>query len=479
MTEMTNAHHEDDGQLYRSIVEKQTLYIDRFLPGGILTYVNAALAKFAGVKAEELLGLSFYPFIHEEDRPRLIQAIESLTAENPIAIVESRVVLSGRVHWLRWEECALLDGGEIVGYQAVGQDITAQKEAEQKLQESERRYRAVVEDQGELISRYLPDKRYTFVNAAFCRFFNKRYEDMIGTIWLPHVHPDDLRRVEEQLGRITPEHSIVVVEYRVISGDGTVRWMQFVNRGFFDTDSRLVEMQAVGRDITELKRTQVSLREYSRRLIHLEEELRKKLSSELHDDIGQQLTALDFNLAYLDKHVAKENIGKGAKLRSALDDSRLLTKEIQRTMRNLMIDLRPVQLDDLGLGGAINTYANQFGKRTGIVTRAQIDSPLPRLSPKAEVALFRIAQEALTNTAKYSQASGVRVLLERDGYLLRLSVIDNGIGFDLQEASRHPQGTGWGQTIMRERAEMAGGRLILASRPGAGTSVVVEVRVAE
>jgi two-component system, NarL family, sensor histidine kinase UhpB len=479
MPETTKVPLESDGQFYRSIVENQTLYIDRFLPGGILTYVNAALAHFAGVTAEELLGKSFYPFLHEEDRPGVIQTIESLTPENPIAVVESRVVLSGRVYWLQWEERALLDGGTIVGYQAVGQDITAQKEAELKLLESERRYRAVVEDQGEHITRYRPDKSYTFVNDSFCRFFNKRYDEVIGTKWQPQVHPDDLCMVEERLSQITPERPIAVVENRVVSGDGTVRWMQVVNRGFFDTEGRLVETQAVGRDITELKKTQVTLREYSRRLINLEEELRKDLSRELHDDIGQQLTALDFNLAYLDKHVAKDSIGNGAKLRSALDDSRLLTKEIQRTMRNLMVELRPVQLDDLGLGGAINTYANQFGKRNGIATRAQIDSPLPRLSTKAEVALFRIAQEALTNAAKYAQASGVRVLLERDGDLIRLSVIDNGIGFEPQEANRHPQGTGWGHTIMRERAAMAGGRLILVSKPGAGTSVVVEVRVAE
>jgi PAS domain S-box-containing protein len=472
-----NEPFESDGQFYRSIVENQTLYIDRFLPGGILTYVNTALAQFVGVKPEALLGRSFYPFIHEEDRPRLIHTIESLTAENPIAIVESRVVLSGVVYWLQWEECALIEAGKIVGYQAVGLDITAQKEAEQRLLESERRYRAVVEDQGELIARYLPDRRYTFVNGAFCRFFHKNYEELIGMKWQPQVHPDDLRMLEEKLNLITPERTSVVAENRVISGDGTVRWMQFVNRGFFDSEGRLVETQAVGRDITELKRTLVTLRECSRRLISLEEELRKKLSRELHDDIGQQLTALDFTLAYLDKHVAKTATGKGAKLRSALDDSRLLTKEIQRTMRNLMIDLRPVQLDEFGLGGAISTYANQFGKRTGIAARVQIDAPLPRLSTKAEDALFRIAQEALTNAAKYAQASSVRILLEREGDLLRLSVIDNGIGFELQGASRHPQGTGWGQTIMRERAEMAGGRLVLASQPGEGTSVVVEVQV--
>lgn len=120
---------------YRNIVEGQTELVDRYLPGGILTYVNPALVKFAGVGEEELLGKSFYPFIHEDDRDEAVRRIESITRDNPVVELESKIELpDGRVRWNRWTHTGFFDAdGDLIEYQSVGKDITERKLSEQKL----------------------------------------------------------------------------------------------------------------------------------------------------------------------------------------------------------------------------------------------------------------------------------------------------------------------------------------------------------
>jgi PAS domain S-box-containing protein len=121
-------------QRYRDIVENQTEYVDRYLPGGILTFVNNALASTTGLKPEQLLGQSFYSFLHEDDREEIVATIESLSAENPIAVVENKVVLPDCIHWLQWKHCALLDTeGKVVEYQATGRDVTERKQMQDDL----------------------------------------------------------------------------------------------------------------------------------------------------------------------------------------------------------------------------------------------------------------------------------------------------------------------------------------------------------
>jgi signal transduction histidine kinase len=144
-------------------------------------------------------------------------------------------------------------------------------------------------------------------------------------------------------------------------------------------------------------------------------------------------------------------------------------------VRTMMVDLRPAQLDEIGLAPALRSYADLYARRSALSVSVQIPPEFPRLPATTEIALFRIAQEALTNVAKYAAAKQVTISLDREGTRVRLSVVDDGRGFLPRETTLQPTGSGWGLTIMRERTELLGGRFLLDTKPGTGTSIVVEV----
>lgn len=129
----------------------------------------------------------------------------------------------------------------------------ARKQAEFELIQSEKRYQSLIETQTDLVSRFSREGNFAFVNEVFCSFFNKTRDELIGKKWSPLPVAEDLKHIEQKLSMISPSNPTVVIENRVLSGKGEMRWVQFVNQGFFDSSGRLLEIQSVGRDITELK----------------------------------------------------------------------------------------------------------------------------------------------------------------------------------------------------------------------------------
>ncbi|MCM0084191.1 PAS domain S-box protein [Geomonas sp. Red32] len=351
------------------------------------------------------------------------------------------------------------------------EEIGRRRAVAEALQASEERYRKVVEDQTEVISRYLPDGTYTFVNETFCRFFGKSREELEGHPWMPDAYPEDLPMVLERLSALSPGNPVVTVENRVYAGSGEVRWMQFVNRGIFDGEGRLVETQGVGRDITDRKRMESSLRNLSRRLVEIDEDTRKKLAAEIHDEMGRDLTTLGLHWALMKEMLPEDS---RRMLGSRLDDATLLLKNLTRTLRTMMVNLRPPVLDDYGLKVALTWYAEFFSEKSGVPISVLCADPFPRLTQECETALFRIAQEALTNAAKHAEAGMVTVTLGCEKGMLTLSVVDDGKGFSLAAPPKR-EGGGWGTTIMRERAMTIGGRFRMEAFPGEGCSVTVEL----
>jgi two-component system, cell cycle sensor histidine kinase and response regulator CckA len=162
----------------------------------------------------------------------------------------------GTTLWLDVQVTPIVEAGRIVGTQSLIRDATDLKLTEAALFQSEERYRAAVEDQTEIICRFRPDGTVVFVNDVFCRFFGRTREELMQTAWFPLVHPDDLARVHAELATLSATNPVVVIEKRMYSGTGELHWKQFTNRGFYDAQGNLLEIQCVGRDITARKRAE-------------------------------------------------------------------------------------------------------------------------------------------------------------------------------------------------------------------------------
>jgi two-component system sensor histidine kinase UhpB len=159
-----------------------------------------------------------------------------------------------------------------------------------------------------------------------------------------------------------------------------------------------------------------------------------------------------------------------------LNDSLGLVEQTTEQVRDVLAELRPPILDDYGLVETLDWYAKRVEVRMGLTIGVESQPFTPRLAPPIENALFRIAQEALTNVAKYAQATQVTLSIGVEGQAVRLVVEDDGVGFEPNHTNGAAQRQGWGLQIMRERAEMVGGHCWIESHPGQGTRVIVEVR---
>ncbi len=248
------------------------------------------------------------------------------------------------------------------------------------------------------------------------------------------------------------------------------RWFKVVATGF--TVDGLFRVVVNHEDITATKLAEDALRRYSGRLVESDEELRKKLAAVLHDEIGPELTDLGINLALIRQSLSPEEL---LKLGDRFEDSGVLIENITRTVRGVMAELRPPVLDDYGLPAALRWQADLIIKRTGFPVEVHVDDPFPRLTPDRETALFRISQEALTNSVKYAEARQRRLSLSCRQGIVRLIISDDGRGFTPKAVSFSRKKSTMGLTIMRERAEAFGGRFRMKSVPGEGVTITVEL----
>jgi PAS domain S-box-containing protein len=262
-------------------------------------------------------------------------------------------------------------------------------------------------------------------------------------------------------------------EVEVLAKDGRRVPVEVSSRAIYE-NGMIVGVQGTARDITERKQAQDTLRMFSRQLIDAQEDERRRIARDLHDQIGQALTAVKMNLYTVQRvcnapeaaHCLKDNI-------DAVD-------EALRLVRDLSVDLRPPLLDDLGLATALCWYVDRYEKRVGVATEVVLDLPneSERFSRDLETACFRIAQEALTNVARHARATHVLLQLTRTATGLEMIVRDDGVGFDpaaLRKRARRVATLGL--VGMQERAHSAGGVLDIHSKLSKGTEVRFRVPV--
>jgi signal transduction histidine kinase len=240
-----------------------------------------------------------------------------------------------------------------------------------------------------------------------------------------------------------------------------IAWLATIYAGRLEARIRLQHLRE-GEYVRDLRRL-------STKLVTAQEEERRVIARELHDEIWQGLTAIKVELT-----IAQRAIEQGASAH-ALDDARSIAEHALHTVRDLSHLLHPALLDDLGLAAAVDWYVNGFAKRHGIVVELVQDRMSGRLRPDVEVAAYRIIQEALTNVARHARASSARVCLRRLAGALIVTVDDDGVGFDAQPPREEGMAPGLGLIGIRERASQLGGTLRLERAAEKGTRLTVEL----
>ena len=344
-----------------------------------------------------------------------------------------------------------------------------------RLRDSEERYRAIVEDQTELICRFLSDGTLTFVNDIYCRYFGRSREDLIGQSFFTLILDEDKPDVLEKIDSLSYEHPVVTCEYRVTIPDGSLCWQQWTNRAICDIHNTIVECQAVGRDITirkkaeqELKNSREQLRNLSAHLQSVREKERMVIAREIHDELGQELTALKMDLVWLKNRLPGDQVAFHDKMKSMVE----LVDRTGETVQRISAELRPGLLDDLGLAAAIEWQTEEFQRRTGILCEVSLDPDDFIANQEISTAIFRIFQETLTNIVRHASASRVDVTLHDKDNEITLKVSDNGRGIT-EEQVFHPQSLGI--LGIRERVDLFSGTVSIIGSPNKGTTITVRI----
>jgi len=351
--------------------------------------------------------------------------------------------------------------------------------AEAARRESEEKYRNLVESTGDLIFIVNEKGSYTYVNPQFERATGYSVRDLIGQPFTFLVAPEyidgTIRRFKKGIrGKETPPY-----EADLVHRNGERIPVEFLVTTQYDAAGRAVGRFGIGRDIAERRRVESTLKEQSRqlrvlsaRLSEAEESERKRIARELHDQVGQNLTVVGINLSILKSKLPTEGSDM---LHARIEDSMVLVEEITEFTRRLMGDLRPPDMDLLGLVASIGWYGERFSMRTGVDVFVEGEEIHPRPTPDIENNVFRIVQEVLTNIGKHAGASRVKIRIHVSSGMLRVAIADDGVGFDPSRARKMEERGGWGLMTMVERAEAINGRFSLESEIGKGTRVTVEV----
>ncbi len=360
-------------------------------------------------------------------------------------------------------------------------DISARKAAEEALQQSEAKYRELVENANSIIIRFDTEGRITFFNEYAQRFFGWSEEEIIGKKLLDTILPSTDSKGRDMASKLhnffeSPDkYEANEIENRC--RDGRRVWVAWTNRPINTHDGRIKEFLCVGVDITERKQAKEHIQSLTHQLLKAQENERLKISRDLHDHIAQDLSSLNIGLQTLfDGHeeIDPELNEKVAYMINILQRS--ITE-----VRNLAYDLRPPGLDQLGLVRTLYIYCEEFEKTSGIRTdfsAAGLNNL--KLDDDVQINIYRLIQEALHNAKKHARADRVVIRLVVSSPHLLVRIIDDGQGFDVARWKTHSLSEKhMGLQSMVERTELLGGSIDIRSRPASGTGIFIKIPIKE
>lgn len=341
------------------------------------------------------------------------------------------------------------------------------------LKESEEKYSTVVEKASDGIV-IIQDVKYVFVNEEFARITGYQSKELLGMGFYEILPQEILESVKKtHHDRMSGKDVPSIYETKIGTRNGAIRNVE-VNAGLIDYQGKKADLVIV-RDITDRKQHEKDLKSLSEQLINAQEEERKRISRELHDEIGQALVAICINLDVIEN----QDTLPEPTMRKRFHDLKSLVQKSIDDVHRISYDLRPYLLDDFGLVSTIRWYTETFRDRTGIDVRLTIQGDERKLSPDVETLIYRVTQEALTNVSKHAEAKNVGLLLQYETGLVTLTVEDDGKGFEQRVNMKQGtcKGRGLGLFGMKERVVVYGGELSIESKVGLGCKLHVQVPI--
>jgi two-component system sensor histidine kinase UhpB len=456
---------------------------------GIITFdefqrivmINPAALRMFGCTAEDALGSDFSRFIPARLRADHAAHVRDFTASNQAekALTGPGSALGLRADGNEFPIEATLSRVDVAGalgaqrfFTAVLRDISKEESLQAELDALKNRFRVVFDLAP--IPILISDKDVVvFTNRACEYLFGARNRDQIlgqsiYSLLRPESHPAVRRQVSLVLCGASGS---TLMSERIVRFDGSVREVEIAVAALPDHGSTTVQM--VITDITQrnlerqlMEHSRQELRRLSASVVEAREEERRRIARELHDELGQRLSALKMDLSSLGHDMHRPLYEERSMAMMEMLD------ETVASVRRIAADLRPMMLDDLGLNAAIEWLARESARRIGLEVTVHLGDVDPPLDCRASTAVYRMVQEALTNVARHAHASDAHIELRQVGHELVLSVQDNGVGFP---ASATRKEGSFGLMGMRERAYLLGGSLEVDNPPGGGGRITVRL----
>lgn len=467
----------DSEQRFRHIFEHSPAMVYLTDLDGVILDMNVAGARMLGYDSpEDILGLksSLHVYADPQDRGRFLEMIKQTGSVQDFetrfrrrdgAVIDVRITATTRKD----------KNGGVEGYEGFIIDVTDRKQAERALQDSEEKYRTVVENSLSAIFIH-QGGLFRFVNQRFAEMLGyDNPEEVVGKPFWEVVHSGDREMVKQRgLRREKVEFSPARYIFRVIKKDGATIWV----------DLRATHATYMGRaavvgnliDITQNVKAEEEIRSLSRRLIEVSEDEKKRLAADIHDEFGQFLTSLHFDLESFERSVPEEREEQKKLCGRLIQKVERLADSVRKTTSYL----RPDLLDHLGLVPALEWSIHDFTvRRTETEVDFQTLGLKKRLNPKIELALYRLFQECMTNISKHAKATRVEIMLTYSHPRVILVVRDNGVGHDPSKLGALAGKTrkGIGLLSMRERVASLGGSIDISSAPGKGMTIRAEIPV--